>query len=407
MINDLNMKRNIFYRLPLILICLQSFHCVLPFWTNVCSASEKIGKAITAQQTWPIFRGNQGLTGRVDKIPLNIIPLWQFRSESPIESGAAIGYGKIFFGNSGGKLFALNQDSGEKIWELSTDTSIVAAPLLPPDQKNPFLFVGGSDGTFLAIKAMTGEIVWRFDCGARITSSATYFYENNQMRIVFGAYDFKLHCLDALTGKELWTIETENFINGTPALSGDFLVFGGCDSFLRVINILQAAPSQVIDLDSYLPSSPALEKETAWVANYDGEIFSVDIGSSKILWKYHDENSGSFLSPLAIASIYLVAADDDGRILVLDKKTGEKQCVLTVSGQVSSGPIVDEKNVLIADEDGFLTVFELGTGKEISRFEHGPAILAPLAISDTRIYVGDNDGNLTVYAQSKGREDEG
>lgn len=399
MIHYFHKKYHCVYRITFFTFFLIATLSVSIITSKRSMASEIEENVVDTQQTWSIFQSTPGLTGRVDNIPLKIKPLWSFPSGSSIESGVAIGYGKIYLGTVDGQFFALNQNSGEKEWELSLDDSIVATPLLPPDQKDPLVFIGSQGGVLIAVKALTGEIVWSFDCGARITSSATFYYDHNNMRIVFGAYDFKLHCLDALTGKELWQMETENFINGTPALSGHFLTFGGCDNFLRVIDIRKGTLAQVINLDSYLPSSPAAEKETVWVANYDGTIFSVDMASGNILWKYLDKNKGAFLAPLAISSVYMVAADQDGRITILDKKAGERQHALTVSGQVSSGPIVDEKNVLIADQDGFLTVFELETGKQILRLEHGSPILAPLAIIGNRIYVGDNDGNLTVYGQ--------
>ena len=39
-------------------------------------------------------------------------------------------------------------------------------------------------------------------------------------------------------GKSLWKIETENYVNGTPAIQNGKIVFGGCDGMIRVVDPL-------------------------------------------------------------------------------------------------------------------------------------------------------------------------
>ena len=161
----------------------------------------------------------------------------EFKTSSPVESGAVTGGGLVYFGNIDGTLFAVNKQTGRKVWERVSDAGIIAAPLLVSDKVKSYLFVGDQDGVFHAVDALTGKEIWSFKCKGKITSSASYFRKNDRLFVVFGSYDFKFYCLDAVTGEKLWQVDTENFINGTPALSGTTLLFGGCDSFLRIIDV--------------------------------------------------------------------------------------------------------------------------------------------------------------------------
>lgn len=71
--------------------------------------------------------------------------------------------------------------------------------------------------------------------------------------------------------------------------------------------------------------------------------------------------------------------------------------MFTLSGDVSSEPLVDRNSLLIGDKDGALYCFSLVSGKEPWKLNLGSPILAPLTLCDWELYVGDKDGFLTLY----------
>ena len=79
------------------------------------------------------------------------------------------------------------------------------------------------------------------------------------MNLLVGSYDSSLHCVDAATGKAVWTHSTDNYINGTPALlpSGE-IVFGGCDSFIHVLQLADGKELRQIESEAYIASSVAV-----------------------------------------------------------------------------------------------------------------------------------------------------
>ncbi len=370
------------------------------FYRQTLSTSKKSAPVKDLQSFtepwWPMYRGHQSLLGKVKAVPSSMpVEKWRFQSSGAIRSGVAIGFGRIYFGNTQGKLYSLDQDTGQKMWEIDTGGSVTATPLLT-NETNPGLFIGNEDGLFIAVDAVSGSILWKTDFSNKINGGASYFHQNGEPRIVFGAYDQRLHILD-LSGNERWYIEAENFINGTPALNDSFLVFGGCDRFLRVISPITGKEVRKIRLDSYIPSSPAIFQNLAYVTLYKDSIYALNIFSGQIVWSYRNPKIKSILTPPAVNEKYVTAIDRMGRVFVLHRKTGKLFREIEVDGNVNSDHLVDEKFLILADMAGFIYVFNLDTGSEMWRLNHGAPISSPLVVIENHLYVADSDGYLSKY----------
>src|SRR5512134_3354221 len=68
--------------------------------------------------TWPMFRGSQGLLG-VAKVEFPVTtfgPLWNFKTQGPVKSSPAIRGRRVFVGSGDGNLYALDLQTGKKLW---------------------------------------------------------------------------------------------------------------------------------------------------------------------------------------------------------------------------------------------------------------------------------------------------
>ena len=75
--------------------------------------------------------------------------------------------------------------------------------------------------------------------------------------------------MDAATGKAVWTHATDNYINGSqvPSTTGE-IVFGGCDSFIHVLQLSDGKELRQIDSDAYIASSVAIMDDRGYVITY-------------------------------------------------------------------------------------------------------------------------------------------
>lgn len=89
-------------------------------------------------------------------------------------STAAVMYGRVFLGNTDGRVYAYDQYTGKLDWAVQTGAYVYASPAVA-DAPNvgPTIYLGSYDGTFYAINARSGRIVWEHRVGGRISGSAT------------------------------------------------------------------------------------------------------------------------------------------------------------------------------------------------------------------------------------------
>jgi len=104
-------------------------------------------------------------------------------------STAAVVYGRVFLGNTDGRIYAYDAASGKLDWAVQTGDYVYASPAIAnAPGLGPTVYVGSYDGTFYALDARSGHIDWKFDAHGRISGSATilgravYFADLGQHR---------------------------------------------------------------------------------------------------------------------------------------------------------------------------------------------------------------------------------
>ena len=99
---------------------------------------------------WPVFRGSGDLSGNTrHEMTANPSFLWSLPTGVRTISSPVLSDGVIYFGNSKGTLYAINE-TGKIIWSLETGKTIEAPPLVFGDK----VYVGSSDGVFRAINKL-------------------------------------------------------------------------------------------------------------------------------------------------------------------------------------------------------------------------------------------------------------
>jgi len=89
-------------------------------------------------------------------------------------STAAVEYGRVFLGNTDGRIYAYDAATGGLDWAVQTGAYVYASPAVTnAPGLGPTLYLGSYNGTFYALNARSGQIEWRFDAHGRISGSAT------------------------------------------------------------------------------------------------------------------------------------------------------------------------------------------------------------------------------------------
>jgi len=73
-------------------------------------------------------------------------PIWQFKTGFPVESSPAIGSdGTVYVGSGDTKLYAINGQSGVKLWEFETGDSKYGVRSSPAIGSDGTVYVGSND----------------------------------------------------------------------------------------------------------------------------------------------------------------------------------------------------------------------------------------------------------------------
>jgi eukaryotic-like serine/threonine-protein kinase len=348
---------------------------------------------------WPIFRANQQLTGCIkENVPESPTLLWTFKTGAECKSSPVIAMERVFIGSSDGKVYALNFHNGEKLWEYDTGGAVEAPPLF----LDSLLYVGSLSGSFFALDAVNGQVKWQYKTKNRICGSANWWDNHNEKWVIFGSYDNMLYCLNSKTGALKWAFETENFINGAPAISRDVVVVGGCDARLNMISAEKGVRVGQVDVGSYIPSSPAIEDDCAYLGHYGNQLICVEMKQQKITWKYGDEENGdAFFSSPAVGMGKVVIGGRDKNLHCVNQQNGTQAWCFQTRGEVDSSPVICGNTVVCASKDGRIYVLSLASGQLKWSYEIGAPISCSPAVSHGSVVIGGEDGQVYLFGANE------
>jgi outer membrane protein assembly factor BamB len=135
-------------------------------------------------------------------------------------STPAVMYGRVFLGNTDGRVYAYDASSGKLDWAVQTGAYVYASPAITnAPGLGPTIYLGSYDGTFYALNARSGQIEWQYHTSGKISGSATIVGN-----IVYFAdlRTYRTTGLGISTGKVVFSMSTGAF---DPVISDDHYLY--------------------------------------------------------------------------------------------------------------------------------------------------------------------------------------
>jgi outer membrane protein assembly factor BamB len=135
-------------------------------------------------------------------------------------STPAVMYGRVFLGNTDGRVYAYDASSGKLDWAVQTGAYVYASPAVTnAPGLGPTIYLGSYDGTFYALNARSGQIEWQYGTSGKISGSATIVGN-----IVYFAdlRTYRTTGLGISTGKVVFSMSTGAF---DPVISDDHYLY--------------------------------------------------------------------------------------------------------------------------------------------------------------------------------------
>jgi outer membrane protein assembly factor BamB len=296
---------------------------------------------------------------------------WQFGARNLVEFPPVIAYGRLYFSNNSGVLYAVNARTGKRAWRYRSGRCVAASPAVSgrlvyqafmnrppcnaegddldgeiiafyagsgkvrwrksigPSETSPLvvdgrLFVGDWRGNIYALKANTGRVLWKFETGDEVKSAVSY----SGGRVFVGSYDHHVYALEASTGKLVWRAGAQERLGprgtfySTPAVAYGRVYIGATDGKVYSFGSQSGKLRWSQDTGDFVYSSPAVWRRRVFVGSYSGDFYSFDAATGDEQWSF-SANGPISGSPTVMNGVVYFATLDE-RTYALDARTGRQ-----------------------------------------------------------------------------------
>ncbi len=271
--------------------------------------------------------------------------------------------GLAYIAGYNGKVYAFSSDSLQKDWIYPVDDSLspIVGGAVAASGK---LYFGCSDKKLYALDAENGYFEWKFETGDKIWSTPAVA----DGTVYFGSFDKKLYALDADTGEEKWDepFETEGAIVSTPLVYNDTVYFG---SFDRHVYAVDAADGSLkwrseVEGGNWFWASPVVYDGVIYAACLDGKVYILDAEDGHEVADALDGGSPISSSPVLVDSS-LVFASQEGVIYAVDTDSNKLKALADLEIDVYSPLGVNDGIIYIHTQDLTLHRVDVNTGARL------------------------------------------
>ena len=330
---------------------------------------------------WSLFRGDASLSGYTDRsLPKKPSLLWSYKSGVRTVSSPIVHQGTTYWCDKKGHIWGIDL-KGEPVFGYDLDTPVEAIPMV----YDSVLYIGRLDGWMSAISLESRDTLWNFETMGQISASPNRVGFEGRKAIVFGSYDNYLYCVDERTGQEINRFESGYYLNGAVALWKKHVLFGGCDSWIRVINCKTGLQTDSLLMDSYVPASPAIMGDYVYVGDYAGNIYELYLEGGKIVRQRKilaaTDEGGSFVSVPAITDNRLFVLSNDRYLYSIDRIDGTIKWKYMLKGKVGeSSPVVCFDKVIVCTKTGIVSILDTESGDLKWEYDTGEQIVGSPAV---------------------------
>lgn len=296
--------------------------------------------------------------------------VWTFRAQSLVEFPPVVGYGRLFFANNAGVMFAIGAQNGKRAWKYDSNRCVAASPALdrhvvyeafmnaPPCNRAPSSRLTGE---VIAFAVGTGRIIWRQTIGPSESSPVVV-----GSTIFLGDWNGRVWALRRLTGKPRWVTKLRSQVKSGVAISGNRLYVGDYSGHLYALNatngkiVWDAKVQPRFGSTGNFYATPALAYGRVYIGATDGKMYSFGASSGKLRWS--QSTGGYVYSSAAVWRDRVYAGSYSKTFFCFDAATGKVLWTFKANGPISGSPTVIAGRVYFATLQGRTYALDARTG---------------------------------------------
>ena len=249
--------------------------------------------------------------------------------------------GQLLIGSAGTNhsFVSINPATGKDNW-AQPFTGAKGVWIASPLVYNDLIYAPNTDGS-LYILNLDGSLVDSVELGGALWSSPV----TDGQVIYIASLDHHLHIVNLANPKSNESIDLGGAIPGGPALNADGVYAG---TFASTMEYVTAAGDHktLAESEGWIWGPPALDGETLYYADLEGNVYSYDLAGGKFNWSGVKPDGPIAASPLLIGGQIYVATES-GTLVVLDRD-GKTVLEREVGGKIYTTPVASGELILVA-----------------------------------------------------------
>lgn len=296
------------------------------------------------------------------------------KKDNLIGGGIYVDNNKIAVTYGGKEIILVNADTGNKIWSHNLANIARASPSI---YKNS-VFINTIDNSLHSIDLKTGFLKWAIKEAHENLGFFGYAApEPFEDSIIIPFSSGKLSSINSETGEVKWS---------------------------ATLSMGMGTQSYVNDIDMI----PVIKDGVIYISSKNGILYAITAAEGKLEWTNHQAGGHN---QIWTANDYLYTINKNNQLLAIFKVTGSIKWVYDLEKIKKnkkdniffdeehtrfSGPTMINGNLYILSSDGKLMVIDAKTGKKIQDIKISKGSYPPAISVDEKIYLLSNSGTLSV-----------
>ncbi len=154
--------------------------------------------------------------------------VWTYHAAGSVKASPTLKNGVLYFGDYSGQLQAISEQTGRRLWRSGSEGALLGSGTFYSTAAAVYgrVFLGNTDGRIYAYDAASGKLDWAYQTGAYVYSSPAVTNAPGWGPTIYvGSYDGRFYALNARTGRVEWSYNAHGRISGSPTIIGDVVYF--------------------------------------------------------------------------------------------------------------------------------------------------------------------------------------